>query len=158
MLRLWNNGLLAASLASGFLLIPGIARAQLATTSANLEAALTVQNVTMNGNRLLGEITNNSGQKLRDISLMLQHSWRWQDGRDPKIEVPIDAVLLKLKKDLLPGETAAFTHFVLLPENTRKDGQFVTDVSVAAFSIVPPEETSRVSERPAEPVNRSLTN
>jgi hypothetical protein len=140
MLPLWKSAFLAVSLAGAFLIFSTIASAQVATTSANQEKTLTLHNVTMSGNRLLGEITNNSDQKLRDISLMLQHSWRWQDGRDPKIEVPLKAVLFKLKKELLPGETATFTHPVPLPENTQKDGQFVTDVSVAAFSVVPSEQ------------------
>ena len=121
------------------------AGAQVATTSEQAEKTLTIRNVTLTESRLAGEITNHSTDRAGDISLMVQNSWRWKDGFVPEIEAPLNAVLFKLQKELLPGETAAFTYVVSLPPGDRNDGQFVTDVSVASFKLLPSEHAERFS-------------
>jgi len=126
-------------------LIVAAAQAQMATTSEAPEKILSIRDVRLSEDRLLGEITNNSAQEAREISLMVQNVWRWKDGYNPKIEAAVNAVLFKLSKDLAPGETATFSHLLSLPKNRGDDGQFITDVSVAGFKLVLPEETSRLS-------------
>ena len=50
---------------------------------------------------------------------------------------------LTLQKDLLPGETVTFSSTVSLPAADQIDGQLVTEVSVAAFTIVVPQEPAQ---------------
>jgi hypothetical protein len=145
MLHVCKTAWILMLLGSAFVLSPVITAAQLAVISAPAEKTLSIHDVTVAQSRLLGEITNNSPHRVKDVSLMVQNSWRLKDGYTPKIEAPINAVLFKLKKDLSPGETATFSYVVPLPESYRSDGDFVTDVSVAGFTIVPREELSRFS-------------
>jgi hypothetical protein len=121
------------------------AQAQIATTSEAPEKILIIHDVRLSEDRLFGEITNNSAHEAREISLMVQNIWRWKDGYNPKIEAAVNAVLFKLAKDLEPGETATFSHVISLPKNRVDDGQLITDVSVAGFKLVQPEETPRLS-------------
>ena len=145
MSALYKNVSTTVVLAFVLVFSPLIAAAQLATTSEHSEKTLTISDVRVTENRLLGEITNNSENKVQDISLMVQHMWRWKDGYNPKIEAPVNAALFKLQKDLVPGETATFSYMVSLPTDNRSDGHFVTDVSVAGFKLIRPEEAPRFS-------------
>src|SRR3989442_14783555 len=140
MSALYKNVSTTVVLAFVLVFSPLIAAAQLATTSEHSEKTLTISDVRVTENRLLGEITNNSENKVQDISLMVQHMWRWKDGYNPKIEAPLTAFLLRLSKDLLPGETATFSSTVSLPAADQIEGQLVTEVSVAAFTVVVPQD------------------
>ena len=75
---------------------------------------------------------------------MVQHIRRSKDGPNPKVESPLNTFLLNLNRDLLPGETATFSSTVLLPEEAQRDGDVVTDVSVAAFTLVVPRDSSEI--------------
>jgi hypothetical protein len=75
---------------------------------------------------------------------MVQNSRRPKDGLIPKIESPLNAFLLTLNRDLLPGETATFSSTVLLPEIAQNDGDVVTDVSIASFTLVVPQDSSEI--------------
>ena len=125
------------------LLSAASASAQILVPTEQVEKILIIRDVTVSENRLLGEITNSSPLRVRDISLMVQQIWRWKDALIPKMEAPLNAFLLTLKKDLLPGETVTFSSAVSVPETDRADGHFVTDVSVAAFTMVVPEEPAQ---------------
>jgi len=131
-------------LGAAFVLSPFTAMAQIAVPTEQVEKILVIRDVTVTENRLLGEITNNSPLEVRDISLMVQHIRRSKDGLNPKVESPLNTFLLNLNRDLLPGETATFSSAVLLPEEAQRDGDVVTDVSVAAFTLVVPRDSSEI--------------
>jgi hypothetical protein len=144
MSRLYRSALIGVILGAACFLEPVTAMAQIAVPTEQVEKILVIRDVTVTENRLLGEITNNSPLKVRDISLMVQHIRRAKDGLNPKVESPLNAFLLTLNRDLLPGETATFSSGVLLPENAQRDGDVVTDVSVAAFTLVVPRDSSEI--------------
>jgi hypothetical protein len=144
MLRLYRNALIGVILGAACFFSPLTAIAQIVVPTEQVEKILVIRDVTVKENRLLGEITNNSPLKVRDISLMVQHVLRSKDGLNPKVESPLNAFLLPLNRDLLPGETATFSSAVLLPEDARRDGDLVTDVTVAAFTLVVPQNSSEM--------------
>jgi len=144
MSRLYRSALIGVILGAVCFLAPVTAMAQIAVPTEQVEKILVIRDVTVTENRLLGEITNNSPLKVRDVSLMVQHIRRSKDGLNPKVESPLNAFLLTLNRDLLPGETATFSSGVLLPENAQRDGDVVTDVSVAAFTLVVPRDSSEI--------------
>jgi hypothetical protein len=144
MLRLYRNALIGVILGATCFFSPLTAIAQVVVPTEQVEKILVIRDVTVKENRLLGEITNNSPLKVRDISLMVQHVLRSKDGLNPKVESPLNAFLLPLNRDLLPGETATFSSAVLLPEDARRDGDLVTDVTVAAFTLVVPQNSSEM--------------
>jgi len=141
---LYRNALMGLLLGAAFVLSPFTAPAQIAVPTEQVEKILVIRDVTVTENRLLGEITNNSPLEVRDISLMVQHIRRSKDGLNPKVESPLNTFLLNLNRDLLPGETATFSSAVLLPEEAQRDGDVVTDVSVAAFTLVVPRDSSEI--------------
>ena len=144
MLRLYRNASIGVILGAAFFFSPLTAMAQILVPTEQVEKILVIRDVMVTENRLLGEITNNSALKVRDVSLMVQNSRRSKDGLNPKIESPLNAFLLTLSKDLLPGETATFSSTVLLPETAQNDGDVVTDVSVASFTLVVPQDSSEI--------------
>jgi hypothetical protein len=144
MLRLYRNALIGVILGAACFFSPLTAIAQIVVPTEQVEKILVIRDVTVKENRLLGEITNNSPLKVRDISLMVQHVLRSKDGLNPKVESPLNAFLLPLNRDLFPGETATFSSAVLLPEDARRDGDLVTDVTVAAFTLVVPQNSSEM--------------
>jgi hypothetical protein len=144
MSRLYRNALIGVILGAACFLSPVTVMAQIAVPTEQVEKILVIRDVTVTENRLLGEITNNSPLEVRDISLMVQHIRRSKDGLNPKVESPLNAFLLDLNRDLLPGETATFSSTVLLPEEAQRDGDVVTDVSVAAFTLVVPRNSSEI--------------
>jgi hypothetical protein len=144
MLRLYRNASIGVILGTVCFCSPLTAMAQIVVPTEQVEKILVIRDVTVKENRLLGEITNNSPLKVRDISLMVQHVLRSKDGLNPKVESPLNAFLLPLNRDLLPGETATFSSAVLLPEDARRDGDLVTDVTVAAFTLVVPQNSSEM--------------
>ena len=144
MSRLYRNALIGVILGAACFLSPVTVMAQIAVPTDQVEKILVIRDVTVTENRLLGEITNNSPLEVRDISLMVQYIRRSKDGLNPKGESPLNAFLLDLNRDLLPGETATFSSTVLLPEEAQRDGDVVTDVSVAAFTLVVPRDSSEI--------------
>lgn len=144
MSRLYRNVLMGLLLGAAFVLSPFTAMAQIAVPTEQVEKILVIRDVTVTENRLLGEITNNSPLEVRDISLMVQQTRRSKDGLNPKVESPLNTFLLNLNRDLLPGETATFSSAVLLPEEAQRDGDVVTDVFVAAFTLVVPKDSSEI--------------
>jgi hypothetical protein len=144
MLQLYRNASIGVILGSVCFFSPLTAMAQIVVPTEQVEKILVIRDVTVKKNRLLGEITNNSPLKVRDISLMVQHVLRSKDGLNPKLESPLKAFLLALDRELLPGETATFGSTVFLPEDAQRDGNVVTDVSVAAFTLVVPPNSSEM--------------
>ena len=145
MLRPCKNALIGVILGAAFFLFPYRATAQIVVPTEEVQKILSIRDVTVTANRLLGEITNNSPLTVRDISLMVQHVLRSQDGLNPKQESPLNAFLLPLHRELLPGETATFSSPVSIPEEAQHDGTVVTDVSVAAFTLVVPKSPAQMT-------------
>ena len=80
MLRLYRNALIGVILGAAGFFSPLTAMAQIVVPTEQVEKILVIRDVTVKENRLLGEITNNSPLKVRDISLMVQHVLRSKDG------------------------------------------------------------------------------
>ena len=145
MLQPYKNVLTGVILGAAFFLFPLRAIGQIVVPTEDVQKILAIRDVTVTENRLLGEITNNSPLRIRDISLMVQHIVRAKDGLNPKQESPLDAFLLPLDRELLPGETVTFSSTVSIPEEAQRDGTVVTDVSVAAFTLVVPKTPAQMT-------------
>ena len=144
MLHPYKNALIGVVLGAAFFLFPFTASGQIVVPTEEVQKILSIRDVTVTENRLLGEITNNSPLRIRDISLMVQHVLRSKDGLKPKQESPLNAFLLPLERELLPGETVTFRSALSIPEEAQRDGTVVTDVSVAAFTLVVPKSPAQM--------------
>src|SRR5438552_16487186 len=86
---------IAAVLAIGLAIHPGLARSadvsvspERVVPSERLAEGVALRDVTVDGGVVSGVLTNTSGKVLRDVQLLIQHDWRWQNefrpgGHDP---------------------------------------------------------------------------
>jgi hypothetical protein len=104
---------------------------------------VTVRNVTVNNNVISGEVLNDSPNTVRDVELLFQYHWLWNNEFKPGNDPPGTAVYFSLNKDLRPGESTSFTYTPQPSLPSRADGQFMVEVSVASFAEV-------IQQRPSE--------
>ena len=127
----------------GFSLTVGVMRAGLASAdvvaiAANNQKIVTVNNVAVHNGVVSGEIVNHSNREVRDVELLIRHTWLWTNEFQPGNSDPGMASYHTLANILRPGESMPFT-FVessTLPAST--DGQFESMVSVAGFTEIIP--------------------
>ena len=97
-----------------------------------------IRKVEVKGNAISGEVTNKSPHPIRNIELLVQYHWLWNNEFKPGRESPGKAVFVALDKELRPGESATFSVPVDSPE-TRADGYYMPEVTLAGFTeIIPP--------------------
>lgn len=101
---------------------------------------LTLKDVKATPARISGVVMNHTPHTIRDLELLIQYHWLWDNERSPGQHSPGRAVTVKLDRQLAPGESMPFdyTHPVALPE--RNDGRFMTEVDVGAFTTVVPQQ------------------
>src|SRR5262249_46460632 len=81
-------------------------------------------------------LVNNAHHPLRDVRLLIRHSWMWKNERKPGDKNPSRAVY-QVGRDLIaPGATAKFTYQPAPPLPSRGDGHFVTTTEVIGYSEV----------------------
>jgi hypothetical protein len=109
---------------------------QTVLTSGQASKTLSFENLNMTPPRISGTITNRSPHTIKDIELLIQHHWLWRNERNPGQDSPGRAAFVKLGGQLEPGQSRSFA---FTPEHqlpSRNDGQFMTEVDVAAFTVV----------------------
>ncbi|HKY06809.1 MAG TPA: hypothetical protein VJQ55_01140 [Candidatus Binatia bacterium] len=97
--------------------------------------------------RISGVIKNNMPHMVRDIKLLIQYHWLWENERNPGANPPGRAVTVELDGQLRPGESLPFdyTPSTALPD--RNGGRFMTEVDIAGFTTVVPQQARQASAR-----------
>jgi hypothetical protein len=83
-----------------------------------------------------GVLENGSQRLLRNVRLLIRHTWLWKVERAPQRANPGRAVYFLVPGEIPPGGEVAFTY---KPDRTlpaRSDGHFHTFVQVAGFTQV----------------------
>ena len=97
-----------------------------------------IRNVEVKGNAISGELTNKSPHPIRNIELLVQYHWLWNNEFKPGPKSPGKAIIVALDKQLRPGESATFS-VPLDPAESRADGYYMTEVTLAGFTeVIPP--------------------
>ena len=105
----------------------------------NAARKVEIRNVQVQGNVISGEVINRSRNPVRNLELLVQHHWLWNNEFKPGDVSPGKSVYVVLDKELRPGESAPFTASIDAPSLSRPDGYFVTEVSLAGFTeVIPP--------------------
>ncbi len=96
---------------------------------------VSISNLRVNRGVVSGTIVNNSPDVVRDVKLLVRHTWIWKDERHPGEANPGHAEFYVVPGDIPPGGSLPFTvHSSPLP--ARSDGRFDTAVDVAEFTQV----------------------
>jgi len=116
---------------------------QLATTTpatlldaAKVPEAVAIRNLVVKEGAVSGELVNRSSRALRDVQLLIRHTWHWIDELHPGKDSPGTAVYFTVEKEIAPGGAVPFAYKPASPLPSRPDGYFEISVSVAGFSEV----------------------
>ena len=116
------------------------AQAQTVLTSSEASKVVKLQNLNATPAKVSGMIVNDSPHTLRDVQLLIQYHWLWENERNPGPNPPGRAATVTLDKELKPGESAMFSYTPSPPLPQQKDGHFMPEVDVAGFTLVIPQQ------------------
>lgn len=93
-----------------------------------------VTDVQGSGNRVTATLVNNSGNRIRDIQLVIRHTFLWKNERAPGKDNPGRSEYFLVLGELAPNGKLAVEYQAdpALPERT--DGTFETSIEVAGFT------------------------
>jgi hypothetical protein len=85
-----------------------------------------------------GVLKNNGTQAVRDVRLLVRHSWLWNDERNPgPIESnPARAEYYVVDSEVAAGSELRFRYAPNPPLSQRTDGRFVTTASIVGLTEV----------------------
>ena len=137
--------LLAATVAGlALLLFAAEPEAQRILSPEEAARVVAVKNLKATSTEVSGEIVNNTPHIIRDVEVLIQYHWLWANDFKPGQESPGTSAIVKLDKELQPGQSATFRHVPKPPLSDRKDGRFEPEVVIAGFTtVVPATTTSR---------------
>lgn len=115
---------------------PGIVSADVVAVGEINQKVVTLNNVAMHNGVISGEIVNRSNQEVRDVELLIRHTWQWSNEFQPGNGDPGMASYQIVDKVIRPGESVRFTFNDVPTSPPRSDGQFQTMVSVAGFTEI----------------------
>ena len=98
--------------------------------------AVVVRNLTVTDGTVSGDLVNTSHRLVRDVRLLVRHTWLWTSERSPGEESPGRAAYPTVHEDIPPGESRSFTVRANPPLPVRSDGRFETTVEVVGFTEI----------------------
>jgi hypothetical protein len=87
-----------------------------------------------------GEVRNRSPHTLRDVEILVNHTWLWENEFRPGSNDPSTAHIYRLPQEIPPNGTVPFTFSPSPPLSKVSGGRFVTSVFVAGFTEVIPQK------------------
>jgi hypothetical protein len=97
---------------------------------------VSLRGVEVKGGEVSGELVNQSQRLVRDVQLLIRHTWLWKNEFRPGQDDPGTAVYYTVERSIPPGQSARFTYKPSSPLPSRPDGSYETTVSVAGFTEV----------------------
>lgn len=82
-----------------------------------------------------GVVVNDSPHRVKDVQLLIRHSWLWKNEYSPGLGDPGRAVFYTLPAELPAGASVQFTYHPDPELPSRPDGRFLTSTSVAGFKV-----------------------
>jgi hypothetical protein len=122
------------------LLSLGFAHAQTVLTGAEASKVIRFRNLNATPDKVSGEIVNASPHAVRDVQLLVQYHWLWNDERNPGQDSPGKTIRVDLHEELKPGESMPFSYMPSPPLPQRTDGRFMPEVDVGGFTVVVPQQ------------------
>jgi hypothetical protein len=116
------------------------AAAQELITNRQLAQSLDLRNVVTEPNGTIsGTIVNRTGLVVRDVKLMIDYAWVWNNDFRPGDDSPGRTVYITAPAEIPPHGQGSFTYQPSPPLPSRTDGHFVPSVHIVGFTqMVPP--------------------
>ena len=86
-----------------------------------------------------GTVVNNTPHIVRDIEILVQYHWLWNNEFKPGVDNIGRTATVKLDKPLKAGEAAPFRYVPDPPLPARSDGRFEVEVSLGGFTVIIPQ-------------------
>ena len=83
-----------------------------------------------------GVLTNRSSKELRDIRLLIHHTWLWKNEMKPGDDSPGRVDYYTVRSPLPPNGRLEFTYHPEPPLPDRDDGHFETSVDVVGWTEI----------------------
>jgi len=85
---------------------------------------------------VVGTVVNGSEGVLRDVVLLVSHTWLWSDEYHPGEDNPSRASYVRVPGEIPPKSSMAFSYTPSPPLPKRTDGSFQTTVAVQSFTEI----------------------
>jgi len=112
------------------------AQAPSLASSEQVEQTAVVRDIRVTGSSVSGVVVNHSPRLLRDVRVIVRHTWHWKNERHPGDDNPGRAEELVIPGEASPRGTLPFTYALNQPLPQRNDGRFVTSAEVIGFTEV----------------------
>ena len=110
-----------------------------APSASVLSAAQAATDLRLTGVRaddgvVTGTVLNTSGAPVRNIELLIRHTWFWNNERHPGSDSPGRADVYVVRGEIPARGELPFTYQVSPPLPPRADGHFKTTVEIVGFA------------------------
>jgi len=99
-------------------------------------AAVRVVEVDNHDGAVSAVLINQSKRRVRDVKLLVHHTWLWRDERHPGEDSPGRSEYYVVQGDVPAGGRLPFTYQPSPPLPNRSDGHFETSVEVVGLTEV----------------------
>lgn len=103
---------------------------------SEVASAVRVSDVQARDGVVTGRLVNASRTPIRNVELLIAHTWLWNNERHPGTDSPGRTDLYTFSGEIPPQAQMPFTYNVSPPLPQRDDGRFQTDVQVVGFAQV----------------------
>jgi hypothetical protein len=118
---------------------PNAAPAQNLGSHDEAARIVTLEKVLSEGGSVSGEIHNRSSRTLRDVELLIRHTWLWNSEFKPGKDDPGTSVYYTVPGEVPAQGTASFKYVPPAPLPKRSDGYFQTTITIAGFTEIIPQ-------------------
>jgi hypothetical protein len=113
-------------------------------TSEEASKVIRFENLNITPSKVSGVIANKSPHTVKDVEILIQYHWLWENERNPGPESPGRAALIKLDRVLEPGQSVPFSYTPLPALPSRSDGRFMPEVDIAGFALIIPQQSAQI--------------
>lgn len=101
-----------------------------------VDGAVLVRSVRVEGDTATVRLENKTRKEVRDIRLLVEHTFQWRDEFRPGAESPGYSETFQIPEAIPPGQTATVVLRSGESRPSREDGSFQTNVRVLGFTQV----------------------
>ena len=109
----------------------------------DISRSVIIQDLSQQGDRVAGVITNLSDKPVRDVRLQIVFSWLWADEHRQGTDDPSFVATEVIHDEIAPRGQTSFGYSYPAANTMRQDGTFLVDAKIVGFRL---SETRRVPE------------
>jgi hypothetical protein len=122
----------------GLLMVALLAIASPPLARGDLSGDVIVQDVQASLDSVRGRTVNPKAAELRDIRMLVTHTFHWADEMHPGEDNPSRSDIFTIPGPIPPRGSISFEEKLVPPLPARADGHFVTSVEILGFTEVGP--------------------